>query len=148
MNRSMCFVNQRYLIHNAPTWFLIEQTELFEVKEFAMFLFFFSIFHILFKYKNPMDCSPPGSSVHGIFQARILEWVVIPFTRGSSQSRDWIPVSCIVGRFFTTKSPGKSLNIIQPTKTCITIFAVSFLIKYSILNMYILSPVLTVNKCI
>ena len=37
---------------------------------------------------NPMDCSLPGSSVHGIFQARILEWVAIPFSRGSSGPRD------------------------------------------------------------
>ena len=37
---------------------------------------------------NPMDCSPPGSSVHGIFQARILEWVATSFSRGSSQPRD------------------------------------------------------------
>ena len=42
-----------------------------------------------------MDCSPPGSSVHGIFQARILEWVAIYFSRGSSQPRDWTWVSCI-----------------------------------------------------
>ena len=40
-----------------------------------------------------MDCSLPGSSVHGIFQARILEWVAISFSRGSSQSRDWTWVS-------------------------------------------------------
>ena len=46
-----------------------------------------------------MDCSPPGSSVHGISQARILEWVAISFSRGSSQSRDWTRVSCIAGRF-------------------------------------------------
>ena len=38
-------------------------------------------------FYNPMDCSPPGSSVHGIFQARILEWVAISFSRGSSQIR-------------------------------------------------------------
>ena len=50
---------------------------------------------------NPMDCSPPGSSVHEILQARILEWVAIPFSRGSSQPRDQTWVSCIVGRFFT-----------------------------------------------
>ena len=37
---------------------------------------------------DPMDCSPPGSSVHGILQARILEWVAIPFSSGSSQPRD------------------------------------------------------------
>ena len=43
---------------------------------------------------NPMDCSLPGSSVHGILQARILEWVVISFSRGSSQPRDWTYISC------------------------------------------------------
>ena len=42
---------------------------------------------------NPMDCSPPGSSVHGILQARILEWVAMPSSRGSSQPRDWTHVS-------------------------------------------------------
>ena len=49
---------------------------------------------------DPMGCSLPGSSVHGIFQARILEWVAISFSRGSSQPRDWTPLSCIVGRCF------------------------------------------------
>ena len=46
---------------------------------------------------NPMGCSPPDSSVHGVLQARILEWVAIPFSRRSSQSRDWTWVSCIAG---------------------------------------------------
>ena len=50
---------------------------------------------------NPMDCNPPGSSVDGIFQARILEWVAISFSRGLSPPRDWTHVSCIVGGFFT-----------------------------------------------
>ena len=50
---------------------------------------------------DPMDCSPPGSSVHEIFQARILEWVTISFCRGSSQPRDRTQVSCTTGRFFT-----------------------------------------------
>ena len=49
---------------------------------------------------HPADCSPPGSSVHGIVQARILEWVTIPFSREFSQPRDQTQVSCIVGRFF------------------------------------------------
>ena len=49
---------------------------------------------------DPMDCSPPGSSVHGILQARILEWVAIPFARGSCWSRDQNQISCIAGRFF------------------------------------------------
>ena len=50
---------------------------------------------------NPMNCSLPGSSVHGIFQARILEWVAISFSRGSSQPRDRTLVFCVVGRRFT-----------------------------------------------
>ena len=50
---------------------------------------------------DPMDCSLPGSSVHGILQARILEWVAISFSRGSSQPRDQTRISCIAGRFFT-----------------------------------------------
>ena len=50
---------------------------------------------------NSMDCSLPGSSVHGILQARILEWIAIPFSQGSSWPRDWTRVSCIAGRFFT-----------------------------------------------
>ena len=59
---------------------------------------------------NPMDSSPPVSSVHGILQARILEWVAKPSSRGSSQPRDQTHisyVSCIAGGFFTTKPPGK-----------------------------------------
>ena len=49
---------------------------------------------------NPKHCSPPGSSVHGIFQARILEWIAISYSRGSSQPRDQTHVSCIsrIGR--------------------------------------------------
>ena len=50
---------------------------------------------------DPKDCSLPGSSVHGILQGTILEWIAIPFSRGSSQSRDRTWVSCIAGRFFT-----------------------------------------------
>ena len=50
---------------------------------------------------DPIDCNLPGTSVHGIFQARVLEWIAISFSRGSSQSRDWTQVSCIAGRHFT-----------------------------------------------
>ena len=50
---------------------------------------------------DPMDCSLPASSVHGILQARILEWVAIPFSRGSSWPRNWTWVSHIAGRVFT-----------------------------------------------
>ena len=52
---------------------------------------------------DPIDYSPPGSSVYGILQARILEWIAIPFSRGSSWSRDRNQIYHIVGRFFTTR---------------------------------------------
>ena len=51
---------------------------------------------------NSMDCSPPGSSVHGILQARILEWLAMSFSKGSSQPRDGTQVSCLAGGFFTS----------------------------------------------
>ena len=50
---------------------------------------------------DPMDCSPPGSSVHGVLQARIPEWVAISLSRGSSRPRNQIWVSWTAGRFFT-----------------------------------------------
>ena len=56
---------------------------------------------------DSMDCSPSGSSVHGILQARVLEWVAMPSSRGSSQPRDRTWVFYIAGRFFTTELPGK-----------------------------------------
>ena len=61
---------------------------------------------------DSMDCSPPGSSVHGILQARILGWVAMPSSRGSSWSRDWTHVFCgssIGGRFVTTEPQGSPL---------------------------------------
>ena len=51
-----------------------------------------------------MDCNPPGSSVHEIFQARILEWVAVSFSRGSSQPRDQTRISGIAGSFFTIRA--------------------------------------------
>ena len=59
---------------------------------------------------NPVDCSLPGFSIHGILQARILEWVPMPSYRGSSWPRDQTRVSsisCTAGRFFTAHSPGE-----------------------------------------
>ena len=61
-----------------------------------------------------MDYSLPGSSDHGILQARILEWVAIPFSRASSQPRDWTHVWCIARDTLSSKPPGKPKN----TKVC------------------------------
>ena len=65
---------------------------------------------------DPMDYSLPGFSVHGIFQARVLECVAISFSRGSSQLRDRTQVSCIVGRRFTLWATREALS---PLKTWI-----------------------------
>ena len=59
---------------------------------------------------NPMDCHLPGFSVHGILQARILEWIAIPFSRGTSQPRDQTLVSCIAGKFFTVRVTREAPN--------------------------------------
>ena len=59
---------------------------------------------------DPMDYSPPVSSVHGILQKRTLEWVAISFSKGSSHLRDWTWVSDLEGRFCTTGPPWKPIN--------------------------------------
>ena len=58
---------------------------------------------------DPMDCSLPGSSVHGILQARVLEWVAMLSSRASSQPRDQTWVSCMAGRFFTNGPSSQSI---------------------------------------
>ena len=60
---------------------------------------------------NPMDSSPPGSSVHGIFQARMLEWIAISSSRGSSPTWDWTVSPALAGWFFTTEPPGNSTGL-------------------------------------
>ena len=59
---------------------------------------------------DPMDCSPPGSSAHGILQTRILEWVSMPSSRGSPQPRDKTQVSCFVRGFFTISATREAMN--------------------------------------
>ena len=61
--------------------------------------------------RDPMDCSLPGSSVHGILQARIVERTVMPFSRGSSRPRDWTQVFHIAGRFFTVWATREALSL-------------------------------------
>ena len=65
------------------------------------------------RVRCPVDCSPPGSSVHGMFQARILEWVAIASSRGSSPPRNQTPVSTFscLGRFFPCRAMGASFEI-------------------------------------
>ena len=95
---------------------------------------------------DPMECSLPGSSVLGIFQVRVLEWVAISSSRGSSQSRDWTCISCIADRFFTTEALGKplkimlSLNFLRSLETCSISLAIFLLLwilkKLSLCNLW------------
>ena len=62
---------------------------------------------------DPMDYSPLGSSLHGILQAKILEWVAISFSRGSSRPRDWTQVSCIAGRCSTVWASKYSESLLR-----------------------------------
>ena len=75
---------------------------------------------------NPMDCSLPHSSVHGIFHARVLEWVAISCSRGSSWPRDWTQVSRIVGRHFTIWATRKVTLYSSPSLTQAKLFFFSF----------------------
>ena len=103
-------------------------------------------------FYDPMDCSPPGFSVHGNFQARILEWVAITFSRGSSQLRDWTLVSCVfcISRwisflsfflffffFLTTEPPGK------PKKFIMALLNEYFITSYILEALVILEGYLT-----
>ena len=70
---------------------------------------------------DPTDWIPPGSSLHGTSQARILEWVVISFSRGSSLTKDWTNVSswhALAGRFFTTEPFGKPVTFMGRCSGC------------------------------
>ena len=58
---------------------------------------------------DPVDYSPPGSSVHGVFQAKILEWVAISYSRGSTQPKDQTAPPALTGRFFTTSTTWEAL---------------------------------------
>ena len=62
---------------------------------------------------DPTDCSLPGSSAHEISQARILEWVAVSFSRGTSLPRDQTSVSFLASGFFPTESPGKTEEGVQ-----------------------------------
>ena len=68
-------------------------------------------------------CSLPGFSIHGILQARILQWVAISFSRGSSPPRDQIHFSCTAGIFFTTEPPRKSNIAVMDVKSVLPPFS-------------------------
>ena len=86
-------------------------------------------------FYNPMDCSPPGSFVRGISQARILVWVAISFSRGSSRLRDRTQVSSIAGRFFTTEPKGKPKKKINTCKNSKPLLGIYFKNNFKIDHM-------------
>ena len=75
-----------------------------------------------------VDCTPPGSSVHTILQARILEWVAISYSRGSSWPRNWTQVSCFVGSLFTIWSTREAQNMKWLGKTKIFLTLIAFIL--------------------
>ena len=99
------------------------------------------VFQLCLTLCNPRDCSPPGSSVHAILQARILEWVAIPFSRGSSQPRDQTLVSYIGDRFFTIwatrEAPRFFLSfqrLVYADTQCVCLFPFSIHIVYHMVH--------------
>ena len=96
-----------------------------------------------------MDYSPTGSSIHGILQARILEWVAIPFSRGSSQSRDRSQVSCIAGQIFTIRAT-KDLSKIMCLHVILNLggyFELNFLLFLSMLYLHTLIGIISSVMC-
>ena len=93
-------------ISNISTLFSLEGVSFF----LSFFFFFLLVSQLCSTLCNSMGCSPPGTSVHGILQASILEWVSIPFSRGSSQPGNQTQVSCIAGGFFTIRVTREALE--------------------------------------
>ena len=81
---------------------------------------------------DPMDCSLPGFSVHGIFQVRVLEWVAISFSRGSSWPRDQTQVCCIAGRCYAI-SARLPVLVILIFKNLSILCATSYLYAFSLI---------------
>ena len=104
---------------------------------FACWVLFLALFgkkedtEVISNSCDPMDCSLPGSSIHEILQARILEWIAISFSRGSSRPRNQTWVSSISGRFFTNRAMKE-----PPFKYSIYYISIYFLISWTIWNCH------------
>ena len=85
---------------------------------------------------NPMNCSLTGFSIHGIFQARVLEWVAISFSRGSSRPRDWTQVSHIVGRCFTIWATREALVIMYIILLLYVCLYISYVCIFTYISVY------------
>ena len=92
---------------------------------------------------NPVDCRPPDSSVPGILQARILEWLAIPSSRGSSQPKDQTRISCIAGRL-SSEPPGKCLSKVVPSYYFLSDFFNGIVTVYKAMRSETLSFLFTI----
>ena len=84
---------------------------------------------------DPMDCSLPDSSLHGILQARVLEWVAISFSRGSSRPRDRTRVSCIPGRCFNLWANREAKFKVLVAQSCLTLSMLWTIVHQAPLSM-------------
>ena len=99
-----CILFQMFFYHNIWLWF--RKNWVTDILWKNILTLCVSVVQLCPTLCDPVDCSPPGSSMHGILQARILEWVAMPSSRGSSPPKDQTSVSHIEGRFFTTEPQG------------------------------------------
>ena len=124
-----------------PMWVITEYWVEFPATQLVLVNYLFYILNLNWKYVlkqillllscfnlvrlcGPMDCSRPGSSVHGILQARILKWVAMPSSKSSSQPKDRTQISCIAGRFFTIWA--SRVYILIPTSWFIPSLSIPF----------------------
>ena len=97
---------------------------------------------------DPKDRSPPGASVHGILQARALEWVTISSSMGSSQPRYWIQVSCTAGRFFTVWATREALQY-NYVCVCVCVYKCTYILVSLCNNSYWISYIpLKIPRCV
>ena len=93
-----------------------------------------------------MGYTTPGSSVHSISQARILEWVAISFSRGSFQPKDRTNVSCLAGEFFTTEPPGSSVQLLSHVQLFATPWTAARQASLSITNPWSLLKLMSIES--
>ena len=94
-------------------------------------------------FVTPMDCSPPCSSVHGIFQARVVEWVAISFSRGSSWPRDRTQVSRIVSKtLYRLSHQGSPVNIQVMCQWCLYATIILSMFRLNLSNYFCVSTII------
>ena len=99
----LCLYSQSYCFSSSHVWMWeLDHKEGWASRNWC----FWTV--VLKTLESPLDCSLSGFPIHGILQARTLEWVAISFSRGSSWSRDCICISCLACELFTTEPPGKT----------------------------------------